>query len=146
MQKYNQIKTLLLLGIFSMFLLHQVVPHLHHQHESPHSNSAIAHNDDHLHHDTPEKNDNPKKGFIDFFLAMHVHSSISNEILITKKDVVRQTIVRKNISQTFSPNYNIVFNDNGWVDKQSIYQPPNSYFNLYLICLDLRGPPGLGLS
>lgn len=144
MQKHNHIKVIFFIGIFSMFLLHQVVPHLHHQHQDSHSHNSVALNNDHDHHHAPEKEDNPKSGFIDFFLTMHVHSSVSNEILITKENVVKQTVVRKNIIQPFSPNYNIVYNDYGEVDKRSIYHPPKNYFNLYLICLDLRGPPSLG--
>lgn len=145
MQKHIHIIALFFLGVFSMFLLHQVVPHLHHQHQDSHSHNSVALNNDHdHHHHAPEKEDNPKSGFIDFFLTMHVHSSVSNEILITKENVVKQTVVRKNIIQPFSPNYNIVDNDYGEVDKRSIYHPPKNYFNLYLICLDLRGPPSLG--
>ena len=144
MQKYNHIKALLLLGIFSMLILHQIVPHLHHQHEESHSHNSVAHYNDHdHHHDAPEKEDNSKNGFIDFFLAMHVHSAVSNEILIVKENVVYQTVVKKDITLPFSSNYNSVYIDYEEVDKQPIYHPPNSYFNLYLICLDLRGPPYL---
>ncbi|MBN4085176.1 hypothetical protein JYT89_02405 [Flavobacteriaceae bacterium AH-315-B10] len=147
MQKHIHIIALFFLGIFSMFLLHQVVPHLHHQHEDSHSHVAIAHNDDNHHRDTPEKNDNSKKGFIDFFLAMHTHSIVVyDNIVVLKKTITNQIVVKKDITKQIFPSYSIVYIDYEDVEKPHIYQPPNSYFNPYQIYLDLRGPPTLGLS
>jgi len=142
MRKYNQIKALFFLGIFSMLLLHQVIPHLHHQHEDSHSHTTTVHNDDHHHHDAPEKDGNSKKGFIDFFLDMHAHSTIIyDNIVVLKETVTNQKVVKKYITNPISPNYNIVYIDYGDVEKPLIYQPPNNYFNPYLTFLDLRGPP-----
>ncbi len=142
MRKYNQIKALFFLGIFSMLLLHQVIPHLHHQHEDSHSHTTTVHNDDHHHHDAPEKDGNSKKGFIDFFLEMHTHSMVINDnIVVLKETVTNQKVVKKYITNPISPNYSIVYIDYGDVEKPLIYQPPNNYFNPYLTFLDLRGPP-----
>ena len=60
MQKHKTIKALFFLGIFSMLLMHQVVPHWHHQHQEEHQHSEVAHSHNHEHHhETPEK-DNSK--------------------------------------------------------------------------------------
>jgi len=41
MQKHNNIKALFFLGIFSILLLHQVLPHWHHQQEIDNENNEI---------------------------------------------------------------------------------------------------------
>lgn len=145
MRKHIHIKALFFLGLFSVLLLHQVVPHLHHQHEDSHSHEVTAHNDDHHHHDAPEKKGNSKKGFIDFFLEIHTHSTvIYDNIIVLKKTVTKQKIVKKDITTPISPNFRIVYIDYGDVERLPIYQPPNVYFNPYHTLLNLRGPPTLG--
>lgn len=143
MQKHTHIKALFFLGIFSMLLLHQVVPHLHHQHEVKHTHQDVAHGDSHHHHHIPEK-ESPKKGFLDLFLDMHVHSVVSSEILLTYESSVNQLNVKKNVDITFSFNHYNLFVNYDEVEKESVYHPPNNYFNPYLTFLDLRGPPILG--
>ncbi|MEE9363486.1 MAG: hypothetical protein V3U92_12890 [Cellulophaga sp.] len=128
-----------------MLLLHQVVPHLHHEHEDSHTHSDIVHHDDHHHHDAPEKEDNSKKGFIDFLLAMHSHSAVANDsIIVLKETISNKTVVKKDISNPISPIYSIVPIDYRDIEKPPIYHPPNTYFNLYFTSLDSRGPPTLG--
>ena len=144
MQKHNQIKALFFLGIFSMLLLHQVAPHLHHQHEVEHKHKAVAHSDAHGHqHDVPEK-ESPNKGLFDLFLEMHVHSLVSNEILLTNERSTKHHDVKKEISTPVPVNHHriiIILDD---AIKKTVYQPPNNYFNSYLSSLDSRGPPSLG--
>ena len=66
MQKHKHIKALFFLGIFSMLLLHQVLPHWHHEHEVEHTHKAVANSNTHSHHhDVPEK-ESPNKGFLDY--------------------------------------------------------------------------------
>ena len=144
MQKQNHIKALFFLGIFSMLLLHQVLPHWHHEHEVEHTHNAIAHSDSHSHHhDVPEQ-ESPNKGFLDLFLEMHVHYAVSNEILLIQKSSVKQLDVKKDISKSVSfAHYNISINYEE-SEKIKVYHPPNNYFNSYLSSLDARGPPSLG--
>ena len=146
MQKHKNIKALFFLGIFSILLLHQVLPHWHHEHEVEHSHKAVAHNNSHSHdhhHDVPE-NESPNKGFFDLFLEMHVHSVAANEILLTHESSIKQLDVKKNISKVVSvvhSNSSINYDE---PEKIKVYHPPNNYFNPYLSSLDLRGPPTLG--
>ena len=142
MQKCNHIKALFFLGIFSMLLLHQVVPHFHHQHEVEHTQKDSAHSDSH-HHDTPKK-ESSKKGFLDLFLDMHGHSVVSSEILLTYKSSIKQLKVKKNVSTSFSVVHYGLFVNYDEVEKRTVYHPPNNYFNPYLTSLNLRGPPTLG--
>ena len=144
MQKHNNIKALFFLGIFSMLLLHQVLPHWHHEHEVEHTHKAVAHSDTHSHHhDLPEK-ESPNKGFLDLFLEMHVHSVVSNEILLTHEIRIKQLEVKKDISTPVSIVHYYSFINYDEAEKIKVYHPPNNYFNAYLSSLDSRGPPSLG--
>jgi hypothetical protein len=144
MQKHNNIKALFFLGIFSMLLLHQVLPHWHHEHDVEHTHNAVANSDTHSHHhDVPEK-ESPNKGFLDLFLEMHVHSVVSNEILLTHESRIKLVEVKKDISTpiSFVHCYNSINYEKS--EKIKVYHPPNNYFNTYLSSLDSRGPPSLG--
>ena len=144
MQKHNHIKALFFLGIFSMLLLHQVLPHWHHEHDVEHTHKAVAHSDtESHHHDVPEK-ESPNKGFLDLFLETHVHSVVSNEILLKRESRIKHIEVKKDISTPVSVVHYYSYINYDEAEKIKVYHPPNSYFNAYLSSLDSRGPPSLG--
>jgi len=144
MQKFIHIKALFVLGIFSLLLLHQVLPHSHHQHEVEHSHKVVAHSDSHSHHhDIPEKEDS-KKGLLDLFLELHIHTVISNEILVTHESSIKQFKVKKDVNTPISVNYYSIPITYDEAEKVTEYHPPKIYFNPYLSSLDSRGPPSLG--
>mgnify|MGYP003671355633 CR=1 FL=1 len=145
MQKHNNIKALFFLGIFSLLLLHNIVPHTHHQHEVEHSHKDVAHNDGHNHnHDIPEK-ENSTKGLLDLFLEVHEHSvASSNETVVVPDSTVIKLNVNKDISTSVSVNHFRISTNFDETEKVTVYHPPNTYFNLYLSSLDSRGPPSLG--
>ncbi len=140
MQKHNHIKALFFLGIFSLLLLHNVVPHIHHQHEIEH-----AHTDGHGHnHDVP-KEENSKKGLLELFFEVHIHTVVSNEILVTHESSVKQINVKKDVKTSiFLNRYSVSINYDDEDEKVTGYHPPSTYFNSYLSSLDSRGPPSLG--
>ncbi|NEW79580.1 MAG: hypothetical protein GZ086_09185 [Gelidibacter sp.] len=143
MQKHIQIKSLFFLGIFSLLLLHQVAPHWHSQHEVDHTHIAIAHSDNHKHHHDTPKNENSKKGFLAFFLDVHVHSVIVDEIVLRHQGNVKKHHVQKNLKIPFQLHDNLFVNYNE-VERVAVYDPPNNYFNYFLLSLTSRGPPTLG--
>lgn len=147
MQKHLQIKALFFLGIFSMLLVHQVVPHWHHQHDGTQTEKILAQgSNDHTHehqHDSP-KDENSKKSLLDLFLNVHTHSTVSNELLITRENSAHQTQVKKNIPFLASEIFSLEHIEFGNIDKPLVYHPPNNYFNPYLSIPNLRGPPTLG--
>lgn len=148
MQKANKIAAYFFLGLFGLLVLHQAYPHLHHQHEGvdSHSHSDIAHTGEHHHHDdsSHEDEDSPY-GFFRFFMDMHVHSSVSNEIVVFERPTVeRQSDTNDNLVK---PSFNFqeeFTRDERQHSKPPLYHPPKQYFNPYLSSLDLRGPPSLG--
>ncbi|MCM4167171.1 hypothetical protein KCTC52924_02750 [Arenibacter antarcticus] len=145
MQKYNHIKAFFFLGLFSFMMLHQAFPHLHHQHEDSHSHSDIAHTGGHDHNDDhSQENTNSPLGLFGSFMDMHVHSSVSIDIEIFKRDIVEeQTNIGKEIANAAS-DYQRFLIDYGRYTVPPIYRPPNTYFNPYLSLLESRGPPSLG--
>lgn len=144
MQKHSTIKALFFLGIFSILLLHQVVPHWHHENDNGHTHKTVAHNKAHNHqHDVPEK-ENSNKGLLDLFLELHIHSIVFNELLLPYESAIKQLEVKKlSVTSATVIQNNSSFNDYE-TEKIKVYQPPNTYFNSYLLSLDLRGPPSLG--
>ena len=148
MQKHIHIKAIFFLSIFSMLIMHQAFPHLHHQHEDSHSHSHsdVAHSGEHHHHDdSSNENEDSPFGFFGFFLDMHVHSTISSDIVVLKRNTVeQQTIVEKEVAKSTFGIQRIFLVDDRQATKPPIYHPPNIYFNPSLSYLDLRGPPSLG--
>jgi hypothetical protein len=144
MQKNKQIKSLFFLGVFSLILLHQVFPHLHHQHDE--KSEIIVQAEEHHHnhqHDIPEKEDNSKKDFVDLFLGMHTHIHVIDEI-----PIIRNSIKHQNGDDNFAlkiplSNFFEFGMEYKEVEKPTIYNPPNNYFNLDINNVDLRGPPVL---
>jgi hypothetical protein len=151
MQKANKISAFFFLGLFSLIMLHQAFPHLHHQHEDSHSHSGVAHPGDHHHHHengSGENEDSPY-GFFDFFgffMDMHVHSASSGgDIFVLKRHSVEQLrIVAKDVTDKTFDVAKLFLPDIRQIDNPATYHPPNTYFNPSLSCLDLRGPPALG--
>jgi hypothetical protein len=144
MQKNNHIKALFFLGIFSLFFLHQVVPHWHHQDKVQHSHKAIAHSESHSHNQNVPEKESSNKGLLDLFLVSHAHSVASNDILVTNKIGVKHFNLKKDISSPASDyHYSISINYNE-AEKVMDYHPPHIYFEQYLSSLNSRGPPSLG--
>jgi len=146
MQKANKISAFFFLGLFSLTVLHQAFPHLHHQHEDPHSHAAIAHTGEHHQHDDHSgENERSPFGLFRFLMDMHVHSSVSSDIVVLKRNTVEQrTLVDKGVAKGAIDVRRPFLIDDGQISGPPIYHPPNTYFNPYLSRPDLRGPPSLG--
>ncbi|MFC4097446.1 hypothetical protein [Euzebyella saccharophila] len=146
MQKANKISAYFFLGIFSLMMLHQAFPHVHHQHENSHSHSDFAHTGEHHHHDDSSDEDEESPfGFFGFLMGMHVHSTVSSDIVVLKRNTVeQQTLVDKDVVKSASEVRRPFLIDDGQNGERPLYHPPNTYFNPYLSNPDLRGPPSLG--
>lgn len=127
-----------------MFLVHQVLPHRHHQHDDEHSHNAVAHSDTHDHHHNVPEKESSNKGFLGLFLEMHVHSVASTEIVVTQNSNINQLKVEKVVKTPISTHHYSMSTHYDEAGKSKVYHPPNKYFNSYLSALDTRGPPTLG--
>tara|TARA_B100002049_G_scaffold182219_1_gene139227 strand:- start:6416 stop:6868 length:453 start_codon:yes stop_codon:yes gene_type:complete len=150
MQKPNKIAAIFFLGLFSLMMLHQVFPHLHHQHEDAHSHShshsEIAHTGEHHHHDdgSQEKEESPY-GFFGFFMDIHIHSTVSSDIVVLEKNTIeRKIVVDNDVANNTLDSKGCFSIENRQNSKPPVYHPPNKHFNPYLSSLDSRGPPSLG--
>ena len=143
MQKNKQIKALFFLVVFSLLLLHQLFPHLHHQHDDVKS-TPIAQTEDQHHnhqHHIPEEEDNSSNDFIDFFLGMHIHISVIDEIPIIRSVIKHQKTDENIALKTALFNYFTFEKTDEEVEIPKIYNPPNNYFNRNINNPDSRGPP-----
>ena len=127
-------------------MLHQAFPHLHHQHEETHAHSDIAHTGEHYHSDDHSQEDeNSPLGFFEFFLDIHVHSTVSSDIgLFNRDSVEKQTIIGKKFAIGVFYIEGLFLIENGQNRASPIYHPLNTYFNYYLSSLETRGPPSFG--
>lgn len=144
MQNHKNIKALFFLGVFSMLLLHQVLPHMHHQHKTEHQKSNVVHTHQHGHqHDIPE-NDNSKKGLLDWFLAMHIHTSTSVDVMVFEQCTVKKATVKKELVKSFivSETKQVIVENSA--SNKIWYNPPNRNQSPYFPNHSQRGPPNLG--
>lgn len=128
--------------------MHQIVPHRHHQHEATHTHKAVTQNNTHSHdhhhnHESPEK-ENTKNNLLDLFLNVHVHSIVSNEVILAEANVVKPKLVKNPHLHPVFVNHTIYYNDYHDIDEFTVYHPPENYFNPYLTSPDLRAPPYIG--
>ena len=149
MQKNKQIKAILFLSIFSIFLMHQAFPHVHHEHnENTSSNVHLEkhqHNHTHQHgHHNPEKKNTAKSDVIGFLVGLHIHSFITDEIPVIRLALKKNKIVNKLAFEKITSTYFENIDSYGAIEKPVVFSTPINYFNLYFTKLDLRGPPCLG--
>ncbi len=143
MQVKPQIKAFIFLGLFSLILLHQMIPHLHHQHQETHSHSLTEHTHSQEHHQ--EKKSKNSKNLFSILMSMHSHGGNNSEVPIVKisiEHVTPKKVKAENpVLKVFIPQP--ALSKDPFIDLIGNYQPPPKYFNSYLSYLSLRGPPQL---
>lgn len=124
-------------------LLHQTIPHLHHDHAGTHEHASLdhTHSQDHDH----EKHSETAQDLFSILLGMHSHGGSNSEVPVVKISIEQiapnKVEAEKQLFQLYA-NHTALFEENG-VDLFENYQPPSRYFNPYLSQLSLRGPPCL---
>jgi len=147
MKFISKIAPLFFLSIFSLFTLHQVLPHVHHEHEG--FEDTVGHIGDQHHsheknHHHNEEEQNQDVDFLDFLLGNHVHS-ISASDMQTVKNVTTQKVVSENVVFNFFYELKIPPPLADGVEKSSFGRAPSSFGNkVYLSTSFLRGPPTVG--
>lgn len=131
-----------------MLLLHQVLPHVHHEHDQ--FEGAITkiddhhhgHENDHHHHEDEKEDD--AFDLLGFLLGNHSHSIDINTI-----PTVKNTVTQKAASKCFSAEpISVLQTDFSLHDDGKKYAlghaPPDLSKRIYLYSFFLRGPPILG--
>ncbi|HEY9184595.1 MAG TPA: hypothetical protein VIM94_04660 [Salegentibacter sp.] len=122
-------------------LLHQIIPHLHHDYAETHEHASLDHNQDHDH----EKDSETSQDLFSFLLGMHSHGGSNSEVPVVKISIEQVAPKKVNAEKQLFEFYSTqtaLFEEN-LVDLFENYQPPSRYFNPYLSQLSLRGPPYL---
>ncbi len=138
-----QIKAFILLGLFSLILLHQMIPHIHQEHQVAHDHGSQehTHSQDH-HHEKQSKN---SQGLFSILLTTHSHGGSNSEVPVVKISIEhitpKKVKAENSILQIFL--HQPALSEDQVVDFIKNYQPPSKYFNPYLSHLSLRGPPQL---
>ncbi len=131
------------MGLFSLMILHQTIPHLHHENQEDHAHKTAEHGHSHEHqHQKEESKD--FKNFLSVLLAMHSHGN-SIEIPVVQISY-EQVSLEKNNTQNPSKgldNFNISYSlfSDAESAKVKNYRPPPNYSKLYFKFDPLRGPP-----
>ncbi|MEP0984112.1 hypothetical protein [Ekhidna sp.] len=146
MQQFRKIAAISFLSIFSMYLLHQVLPHVHHEHGSAEHISITetkaehSHDHDHHHHDD---DDDSSEGFdlLGFLFGTHAHTVQVDNILVAKSISKQQVSVKVVVADVA---YEIKISERE-PEEQILWQhPPDPTKSPHLTSVSLRGPPSLG--
>lgn len=143
MYKSRKIVSLFFLSLFSVMLMHQVLPHVHHQHHD----SIAQIEDDHHHHDEQShhhQNENDdEKGLLNLLLGGHSHLVQIDEIQFFRTNTKQVNKIVKSVAAfvvptaIVSPSYTESF-------KKALSQNESPPWRHFLISHSLRGPPTLG--
>ena len=149
LKPFYKILSIALLLLFVTNLFHDVVPHVHHQHDniSISESHTINHHhdgDDHHHHSDNSNKEESEYSFFDFLFANHSHSKHSHQLVpkIVEHSKQIKQLDNKVFCESTIPSFNFRLLKDGrhrhvFGDK---YMPddPFTYSNY------LRGPPILG--
>lgn len=112
-----QIKASLLLGLFSLMILHQTIPHLHHENQEKHSHKTAEHGHTHEHQHQKDKSEDS----IDLFailLAMHSHGN-SSEIPVVQISYEQVSIDKVNTQNSSKGLGNFTFSYSFYSDAET---------------------------
>ena len=149
MRKGIQIKALFLVGIFSLILVHQAVPHHHHDSDH-HSHDSIAHSHtelDHRHHHEHQDKEEISfnKNLLNRLIEFHSCGTtptlehLPNHIIVKKQKSIDLKIV-----PSIAIISNIELRDFKSNNKLQLYSSPDIAYEAHLVRPELRGPPFLG--
>lgn len=125
-----------------MLLLHQVLPHVHHEHDG--LEDAITkiddHENDHHHHDENQDDD---FDFLGFLLGNHSHS-IDLNTFPTVKNFLAQKVISKNFSSEVIPVLQTHISSHDDEKRYAFgHAPPDLSKSIHLHSVSRRGPPTL---
>ncbi|WP_459210906.1 hypothetical protein [Aquimarina rhabdastrellae] len=148
MNSIRKIAPIVLLSIFSLTLLHTILPHIHHVHELEHA--ITDHDVDHHHDDIDTNHHHENKSgdhhndldFFNHFLESHAHNAITDEVIVLAQ-YVKTALEKTTDDSTKILPYTFLLKR----DLSSITSTINDIYVLksvrkpLLTSLSLRGPP-----
>jgi zinc transporter ZupT len=146
MQQNIKIKAFFFLGVFSVLLMHHSIPHWHHQHQNQdnHSYTNLAHNHDFHRHQKNSDNHNTEKGFFDWLVEIHLHTTTNTSVLLMEKNTVKKISTQKELVKIFITNKVNPIHFEESLTKKRWYLSLNRYQDSTLLIFSQRGPPVIG--
>lgn len=141
MRSYRKITAQLFLSIFGMFLVHQLMPHVHHLPEEDHLAEDHSHASSHHHHHSEDS-----KSAVDFLKTLLEGHAHSGEYIYHDKVILTSKQTAKSYTNLFSlpnPAIDLELGEPGFLYSLA-YKAPASKANLLVSNNSLRGPPNLG--
>jgi len=127
-------------------MLHQVLPHVHHEHVVVNETKVAEHHHSHAqdHEKEKEKNkdSNDHAGLLDFLLESHAHTYHSSNFEV--RNIGKRQFKDQEFSAYTLTELQISFFKKERKSKKIIAYPPPDSYNIYLLTPALRGPPVLG--
>ncbi len=144
MSGFKHISAFLFLSIFSMFLLHQVLPHNHHELTDAIEISGHHHSHAHSHdHDKEESKDsNDHSGLLAFLLGTHSHAYHSNDFQL--RNELKPQIRTKDLYSFVLPQFQLYTFERHKEKLKPVSRCAPGYRHPNLSTPFLRGPPALG--
>ena len=151
MQLYNQIKGIFFLSIFMMLMLHNLLPHVHHQHKNSHATTLTEHAEhDHHHghahhHPAQEEEEEETGGFLSLLLGNHAHSTFHEHSVPLVKKLEQSEVNTQQSLAVFKPE-RFIFLTHSSREGKNHFVPYRYRFKSAppLYNLSLRAPPFLG--
>lgn len=143
MRTFSKIIARFLLSMFCLFMLHQLAPHSHHQHE------IEVHSDYHAddHEGTSHEHHSDEKNPLDFLSLLFANHAHSQQLVDHSPSQVQtsETRVEKNKVQKTTPElFRKTIDEVSPTMKKPVPELLGTDKNTYFISLALRGPPTLG--
>lgn len=140
----RKIAPFLLLSIFSIAQLHDIIPHLHHDHHNDVVDTTLTHHHYDNYHEKSFKdvhNYEITSEFIAHFFDSHSHQDAPHEHIVLTNDIKVQSKSKNDLVQTNFDYKVIVPEEERKPISQGVYKA--LYSKSYLSSFSLRGPPSL---
>lgn len=146
--KKLNISAFFFLSIFSVYLLHHLIPHIHHEHGhvefADHTSiTKVEHHHDHDHHHNHNHDDDTSERFdlLEFLFGAHVHTAQIDNILVAKRNINEQITVKTVLTKVA---YAIKIRERQTEEQKVFQHPPDPTKSPHITSVSLRGPPSLG--
>lgn len=149
MHSLRKIAAAFFLSLFGLYLLHNIFPHTHHDHELSQASelqAAAHHHHDATHHHHSDKNDSDQdqSDFFDFLFNSHSHFKhpLQHSIAVVETLKAVKQVVIKDFYSNDPYLFTAKDTDVGW-HRYVLFDDVDPD-NPYLQTTSLRGPPVLG--
>ena len=146
MRDFKKTGSVFFLGVFSIFLLHQAIPHVHHEEATHAPRSHTSHHHDHHHeHDGGHKHsETPAEGGLAGALDLHAHTIHSADMIRRGQEPLLKAEAKVFQVVAAPLQFFTLLFEAPRAAILPVHHPPPLLLSPCLQAHDLRGPPVLG--